>query len=200
MSSSSSASCTGGCNLNLNRHNSIHSVCVNKIFHITYHTFPKKKKLLRQCLFYSIMVLWIMFLPLAYKLRAIFGATAYSFIEYTFTYMNKGKAYTSFAQYFGNLVYVPILLDIYAHYLYYNKYFYVLLFPINIWLLEIILDGIFQLIYGRNVAWCYHSYDDSKLNGIIRIGHGKFWILLGIVCYLMYPTLKIFTDNMFVVG
>ena len=80
------------------------------------------------------------------------------------------------------------------------QYFYVLLFPINIWLLEIILDGIFQLIYGRNVAWCYHPYDDSKLNGIIRIGHGKFWILLGIVCYLMYPTLKIFTDNMFVVG
>jgi hypothetical protein len=195
--SAGEALCTGGCNLNLNRKDSVHSVEINKIFHISYHSFPKKYNLARQILYYMIFIAWILFVPNPYKLRAIFGATAYSFIEYAFTFLNNGKAYTSFAQYFGNLIYVPILLDGYGFLFYHNKYIYVLLFPFNIWLLEIVLDNIFQAIYGRNVAWCYHSYKDSKLNGIIRIGHGKFWVLLGIACYIIYPPLRHFTDNVF---
>lgn len=189
--------CTGGCNLNLNRKDSIHSVEVNKVFHISCHSFPKKYNIQRQLLYYSTLVAWAIFLPNPSKLRAMFGATAYSFIEYSFTYLNDGKAYTSFAQYFGNLIYVPVLLDGYGFLFYHNKFMYVLLFPFNIWLLEIVLDCIFQVLYGRNVAWCYHSYNDSKLNGIIRIGHGKFWILLGIACYIIYPSLRQFTDGVF---
>ena len=78
---------------------------------------------------------------------------------------------------------------------YENFIVYVLFFPVNIWLLEIVLNHLFRLIYGRNVACCYHSYEDSKLNGVIRVGHGKFWLLLGIACHVIYPTLKYLTEK-----
>ncbi len=192
---SKKATCTGGCNLDLNICSSVHSIESKKILHISCHTFPKHYNLSRKLLFYSIAIAWLVFLPRTFKLRAAFGATAYSLIEYTFTFVNDGTAYTSFAQFFGNLLYVPILLDGYGFLLYDNLFLYILFFPVNVWLLEIVLDSLFHVIYGRNVAWCYHSYEDSKLNGVIRVGHGKFWLLLGAACHVIYPTLKHWTEK-----
>ncbi len=194
-STSKKATCAGGCNLDLKTSTSAHSVERGKILHISFHSFPKEYRLSRKILFYSMAAAWLAFLTRPYKLRAVFGATAYSFIEYAFTFINDGTAYTSFAQFFGNLLYVPILLDGYGFLFYENFIVYVLFFPVNIWLLEIVLNHLFRLIYGRNIAWCYHSYEDSKLNGVIRVGHGKFWLLLGIACHVIYPTLKYLTEK-----
>lgn len=187
--------CTGKCYLELDIEKSKYSVEVNKIFHITYHSFPEDLKYIRQISFYLLGFMWIYLYPFSQKLRCLICSFLYSFIEYIFTYLTGKRAFTSFAQFYGNLLYTPILLDFYGYV--FHKYItlYILLFPFNIWILEIILDILFNLLYGRNVAWCYHEYNDSKINGVIRIGHGKFWIFLGIICYFFYPPLLIFTNQ-----
>merc|ERR1712137_64223 len=48
---------------------------------------------------------------------------------------------------------------------------YVCLFPVNIWILEVVEEFIIKLIWGRNVAWCYCDYADEYLSGCtMRIG------------------------------
>merc|ERR1712137_1317334 len=63
---------------------------------------------------------------------------------------------------------------------------YVCLFPVNIWILEVVEEFIIKLIWGRNVAWCYCDYADEYLSGCIRLGHGIFWMALGMGCFVGY--------------
>lgn len=64
------------------------------------------------------------------------------------------------------------------------------LFPMNIWLLEIVQGLAIQWIYGRNVAWCYADYADELFNGLIRIGHAIWWWGLGVALWLFYPFIQ----------
>jgi len=69
--------------------------------------------------------------------------------------MERGEAYTSFCQFFCNLVYLPLLLDTYGHFMGATPYLYVLLFPFNIYLLEIVVGYYCMWLYGFNPAWNY---------------------------------------------
>ncbi len=79
---------------------------------------------------------------------------------------------------------MPILLRLYpaalASFGLSAPVYFVLLYPLNIWILEI-LQHIFILvpIWGRNVAWCYLDYADELLDGVIRLGHAPAWWALG---------------------
>ncbi|CAK9090290.1 Hypothetical protein (Fragment) [Durusdinium trenchii] len=97
-------------------------------------------------------------------------AFGFGCIRCGFTFFERGKAYTSLAQFLGNLVYMPVLLDWYGHFLGDSPRLYVFLFPVNIWLLEIAQGLAIQWIFGQNVAWCYADYADELLT-FIRLGH-----------------------------
>lgn len=135
------------------------------------------------------LLLWLMH-PLDTKLRCLALSLGYSFIEYNFTYFERGKAYTSMAQFVANVLYMPLLVDLYSHFLWRFPFLYMSLFPMNIWLLEIVQGLAIQWIYGRNVAWCYADYADELFNGLIRIGHAIWWWGLGVALWLFYPFIQ----------
>ena len=71
---------------------------------------------------------------------------------------------------------------------------YVLLFPLNIWLLEIVLGRLIAAVHGHNVAWCYHDYSDAFGWGCARVGHAPVWLVLGAICWVGYPALVAMTS------
>eukprot|EP00657_Telonema_sp_P-1_P004742 TRINITY_DN21238_c0_g1_i1.p1 TRINITY_DN21238_c0_g1~~TRINITY_DN21238_c0_g1_i1.p1 ORF type:complete len:109 (-),score=34.42 TRINITY_DN21238_c0_g1_i1:71-397(-) len=62
--------------------------------------------------------------------------------------------------------------------------------------LEVVLHGLFLVLYGRNVAWCYKDYSDEYLSGCVRIGHGAAWWVMGLSCLLTYPMLREWTSSL----
>jgi len=161
---------------------------VGKVAHMTHHSIPGP---LRPKLagLVTAALLWLILLPMGMKVRCVLCALLYSGMEFTFTYLERGRSYTSLAQFWGNLLYLPILLDSYGYVVGDSLFVYVACFPLNIWVLELVLGKLFEFLYGHNVAWCYLDYSDAYFNGCIRIGHGVCWIVLGIVCYYAYPIL-----------
>lgn len=154
-----------------------------KFLHFTCHPVFGRT---RRAVLLLCLCLWLLVYPLDVKLRCLLLSLAYSFVEYNFTFFERGKAYTSLAQFLANVVYMPVLVDLYRHLLQ-NPILYVLLFPANIWLLEIVQGTAIHWIYGRNVAWCYADYADELFGGLIRLGHAIWWWGLGAALWLFYP-------------
>ena len=95
-----------------------------KLLHITCHTIPSYAPpaghalcpgALANALRWASLVLaalvWVLFFPPDLKARTALAALSYSFSESAFTFFERGAAYTSGAQFAGNLLYVPVLLD-----------------------------------------------------------------------------------------
>ena len=179
--------CHGGCLARPER-----APKLGQIGHVTIHKVPGG---FRRVLVAAIVLIWFLLYPRGLQLRSFAAASAYTIIEYNFTWVSDGKAFTSLAQFWGNLLYTPILLDVYWHYFGRSPILYILCFPFNVWLLEIILDRLFIICYTRNVAWCYCTYSDSACGGAIRLGHGIWWLLMGAGCWIIFPTLLSFTDK-----
>ena len=131
--------------------------------------------------------------PNAIKVRCVIIAAIYSCTEYLFTLMERGASYTSLAQCWCNLLYVPVLLDLYGWVFGHSFALYLLLFPINVWVMEVVMERLIVLVHGRNVAWSYLDYADELLHGCVRLGHGVFWLVLGVIAFFMYPVLCAFT-------
>mmetsp|Transcript_1070 Transcript_1070/g.2009 ORF Transcript_1070/g.2009 Transcript_1070/m.2009 type:complete len:209 (+) Transcript_1070:21-647(+) len=155
-----------------------------KVLHITCHPVAAPSRWL---VLASFAVFWMANFPAAMKLRCGVLALAYSFMESCFTYFERGRAYTSMAQFVANLLYVPVLADSYGYVLEGNPFWYILLFPLNIWLLEIVQGAVISFIFGHNVAWCYADYADELCFGFIRVGHAIWWWSLGAVLFVAYP-------------
>ena len=92
-------------------------------------------------------------------------------------------------------MYIPFLLDVYGSWFLDNKVVYIMLFPLNIWLLELVLGRLFVLILGRNVAWCYCTEPHAAFNGTLRWSHCLQWWALGTLATILYPPFKVWTDN-----
>ena len=136
-------------------------------------------------------------------------ATTFTGIEATFTKYNpfaeaKDHAllhgHTTFEQWYMNVLYAPVGI-IGFHYVFtawatsmpallfgYGSpaLAYVLVYPINIWLLEIVMGYFCTWIYGRNVAWKY-STRDSLFHGNIRLLHAPYWSVIGAILYISEP-------------
>lgn len=169
----------------------VRSKPVLKIGHMTLHSMPKDKWYLRRLLLLLAFWLgWLFFNPLEQKVLTIIAATAYSFIEFAFTAVERRKPYTSIAQFGANLLYVPVLLHGYHALFSHNVFLFIGLFPLNVWLLEVVEEWlILRPLFGYNVAWCYKDYADEYLQGCIRMGHGVAWWGLGAVLWWVYPIL-----------
>ena len=101
----------------------------------------------------------------------------------------RGRGYTSVAQFAANLVYLPLLLDGYGALFLARPSLYIALFPLNIWLLEVVVGLVLIWLYGHNVAWCYADYADAYCAASFRIGHAPFWLGLGVVCLVAHEPL-----------
>lgn len=133
-------------------------------------------------------------LSTALKVRCVGCALIYSFMELCFTTLERGAGYTSLAQFYTILLYAPILLDAYGGLLSGRPLAYVLLFPLNVWLLELVVGHAIIWMHGHNVAWCYADYADTFWNGCARLGHAPAWLALGAVCHHIYPPLVQMTE------
>ena len=167
----------------------IRSYKIGQIGHISYHSIPS------QTGWVGLLVMALIFWKsplhtLEMKIVAAVGAFLYTFAESAFTTLERGKNYTSLAQFLANLVYIPALVQLYpvalrACGLDDGLFPFVFAYPLNIWLLEI-LQHLFILtpIWGHNVAWCYSDYADERLGGVIRLGHAPAWWMLGALVFV----------------
>jgi hypothetical protein len=109
------ATCHGGCDL---KGTPGYSRKVGQILHVSVHGIPSggigsNFTFLRRALLATVFLLWCTCYPPPMQLRGVIVATVYSFIEYTFTYFSSGVSFTSLAQFWGNCLYAPILLEAY---------------------------------------------------------------------------------------
>jgi hypothetical protein len=140
--------------------------------------------------------------------RSLLFASLFSFIEYiwhTITVIDdKGDVclkpfdkncragFTTFAQWWVNILCIPILLiyhDIMFDYTY--AFIEILLSPFIIWLLEIIEGKILRLYYNCNPAWVYHGHN-AYFDGDIRVSKKQYiiWIILYSALYPINYLLK----------
>ena len=119
---------------------------IGRLGHLTNHSVTAFTNA-RVLAFFAVSCTWFCLTPLALKLRCLVVAVVYSFIELSFTRLERGRAYTSVAQFVANVLYTPLLLDGYATLLRWAtlaalpvSVVYVLAFPLNVWVLEV--DGI----------------------------------------------------------
>jgi len=166
-----------------------HGRRIGKLLHITFHALPEHNRTISLVLLLGYFSIWLSY-PLSTKLLTTACALVYSCMEYTFTTIERSKGYTSFAQFFSNIIYIPVLLMVYPHFIT-SRAVYVLFFPMNIYALEIIQHFlIIKPIWGFNAAWNYKDYSDELLGGVIRTGHAPAWWGLGVICWLFVPALR----------
>ena len=175
---------------------------VGKLFHVTVHSFPHDGVAgwTRISTVVALTAVWASFTPPAGQLKCLAIALIYSCTEYAFTLLlERGRGYTSAAQFYANVLYAPILLDRFAQFVAWlvmpgppliAATVYTSLFPLNIWIFEILLGHALVWFYGHNVAYCYDDYRDAFASGCCRLGHGVFWLGLGLVCWLLDGTLS----------
>ena len=150
------------------------------------------------CLWYY----WFYYVSPIQRGLTFLAAPVYALIETTFTTLrhedeNNTPIYgwtgefghTTFVQFWANMLYLPILLHYYRDVVppaLYPGYVRVLLFPFNIWLLEIIEGYFIMFLFDYNVAWDYGDAWDSHFNGNIKLSYYFFWAALGAVIEVGY--------------
>ncbi|ETV75300.1 hypothetical protein H257_10483 [Aphanomyces astaci] len=140
-------------------------------------------------------IAWYAAYTLPVQFSCVFAASAFACIEFTWyantTELENGDlrftpfqptcraGHTTWAQFWANVVYTPVLLYAYRAVVP-SAVLRVLLFPCNIWLLEILEGYTLMLLFGRNIAWTYTT-SDAYCHGNIRLGFWKLWLVLGLV-------------------
>lgn len=175
----------------------VRAVALGRIGHLTWHSIPEDEwRNFRRACAVALAFIWLFLYPTAMKVRTVVCAALYSFVEFAFTFVERGIPYTSVAQAAANLCYLPVLLDGYGWLFRRWPIAYVLFFPVNIWILEIVEELLVCAVYGQNVAWCYKDYADEHWDGCVRVGHGIFWLALGGFVYFGYPVLCDLTSHL----
>jgi hypothetical protein len=77
----------------------------------------------------------------------------------------------------ANLFFTPLLMDVYFSNVT-DTWMRALLWPINIWMLEIIEGYVLIFLYGFNPAWTYRG-SDAFFHGNIKLGYWQFWLPMG---------------------
>ncbi|KAJ3166236.1 hypothetical protein HDU88_003459 [Geranomyces variabilis] len=145
--------------------------------------------------------IWYNYLPIDAKLRSIVAAAAFSVIEFTFYSVSIEtvagdilirpfdsrcrKGHTTWEQFFANILYTPLLLEVYPV-LIAPWWLRIALYPLNIWLLEIVEGYFLTFLYGYNPAWTYRGRD-VMFGGNIKLSYAPFWFGLGAVVEVLLP-------------
>ncbi|KAF9210004.1 hypothetical protein BGZ49_008502 [Haplosporangium sp. Z 27] len=138
-----------------------------------------------------VVIQWAHATSLAVKIQCLIGAALFSCTEYTFYTMTveapdgtvtvkpfAGRpGHTTIHQYIMNVFYIPILIHGY-HALITPTWLRILLFPINIWVLEVIQGYTLIYLIGYNAAWTYKGYD-AFFHGTIKLTYVHHWLMMG---------------------
>ena len=92
---------------------------------------------------------------------------------------NGRLGHSSFAQFWSNIIFTPMLLFTFQ-YLVSNHILRIILFPFNIWWLEIIEGYTLMFLFGKNVAWEYRG-SDAFCHGNIKLRYFLPWLVLGAI-------------------
>mmetsp|Transcript_37560 Transcript_37560/g.61067 ORF Transcript_37560/g.61067 Transcript_37560/m.61067 type:complete len:218 (+) Transcript_37560:94-747(+) len=138
------------------------------------------------------MLVWAWFITTdsVEKSGALVGAMAFGLIETCWTSLfiddkfSLHMGHTTFAQFWANILYCPVLLFTYKRWVQ-SKYLRVLLYPLNIWLLELVVGYSLTFLFGRNIAWFYPE-GDARFDGNIRLKYAVVWWALGVVIELAW--------------
>ncbi|KAG0275428.1 hypothetical protein BGZ95_008808 [Linnemannia exigua] len=144
-----------------------------------------------------VFIQWLHATSLAVKIQCLIGAALFSCTEYTFYTMTvespdgtvsvkpfAGRpGHTTVHQYIMNVFYIPLLIHGY-HALIGSTALRILLFPINIWLLEMIQGYTLIYLIGYNAAWTYRGYD-AFFHGTIKLWYVHHWLMMGAVLELI---------------
>jgi hypothetical protein len=162
---------------------------VASLLHLRVHSIPFRGAALalRLAAVFVTVAVWLMLATPDLQLRCFAAAVLYSFAESAFTYLERANSYTSFSQFVAVILYAPLLLDAYGAALDSSTLAYVALFPLNVWLLELVVGLVLIWVHGHNVAWCYADYADTFALGQARVGHAPAWLALGLACSAGYP-------------
>mmetsp|Transcript_43643 Transcript_43643/g.114702 ORF Transcript_43643/g.114702 Transcript_43643/m.114702 type:complete len:233 (+) Transcript_43643:35-733(+) len=173
---------------------------IGSLLHLRYHSIPFEgsKHRMRWVVLGVLILVWSVATSLALKLRCISCACLYSLAESTFTLLERGCSYTTLSQFIGVILYAPLLLDGYGWLLEgQHSILYVAAFPVNVWVLELIIGLMIIWFHGHNVSWCYADYADAFAFGQARLGHAPAWLTLGWGCMRLYPMAVEWTDSLF---
>ena len=100
---------------------------------------------------------------------------------------NIHKGHTSWEQFWANILYIPVVFPLYYKYIK-SPFLRVILFPIFVWLMEIIEGYSLMGMYGYNPAWSYFG-KWAFFNGNINLSYVFSWLMSGIVMELLIKVL-----------
>lgn len=108
----------------------------------------------------------------------------FAVIEYLFRLIIDGYGYTTMAQYIISISYSPFIIQWirYVKFMNWNIFVIFILFPVNIWIVELCAGFTMQYYFGYNLAWHYNTHD-SLLGSNIRLAYYPLFFFLGIALY-----------------
>jgi len=117
-------------------------------------------------------------------IESVLLATAFSCIEAGYRRLISGKLKTTFAQWWVNILTIPLFIFAYQALIPYTL-LRVSLMPLNIWTMELVQAKILKTAYGGvNPAWDYSGEPGSRFSGVIDLRMGPEWLLLGLALEL----------------
>lgn len=146
--------------------------------------------------------LWWFFLTSEQQVLGVVLAAGYGLIEYLWYGMstvdsegtvrfaplspNRRKCYTSWAQFFANVVCLPVMIEgLWTKLPHWSLR--LLVFPLIIWLFEVVAGYYLWLVWDAR-PWTYRG-KDAFFHGNIKLAHWKVWALLAISLEFSYHTL-----------
>ncbi|EER05030.1 hypothetical protein Pmar_PMAR009209 [Perkinsus marinus ATCC 50983] len=175
-----------------------------------FPTLPTHRPRLASFMIPIIFAVWWSFTDDTEKIRSVCGAVIYAFIESAYLTFHEGHFNSTFAQFWCNIWYHPIVMDVYRraaipaltaflldrsdllrfHFdhdpLVLASVLAVCLMPINIWCLEAVQGYLIILLYGENIAWDYSYSKFSFAGGNCNLAMVVEWLVFGLALERIY--------------
>lgn len=138
----------------------------------------------------SLFTIWWTLSDASLRSRSIFAAFAFFAIESVYLQLQGKRKLSTFAQFWNNVWSHWFISDLYFVHTMSgtSAIFRILLYPLVIWVLEIVQSQVIIFVYGRNVAWDYSGHKLARLNGSIHLGMWPEWMLLACAMeFIYYP-------------
>jgi hypothetical protein len=112
-------------------------------------------------------------------------ASGFAIIEALFRWY-KGNGTTTIEQFVMNIFYTPISIHGYR-YVIKKPLTRILLFPLNVWVAEILMGSYLLYIHDKRV-W-YYDDEYAYIDGFITFGFVHYWILLGMLVAFVFDVI-----------
>lgn len=132
-----------------------------------------------------ISVVWLYFTTLEQGLWSMLVATSFAVIEGSYRKYQRNRFHTTAHQWWANVATHFVISHIYVS-LVASRVLRLLMFPIAVWILEIIQDRLLKLVFLRNPAWNYTPNRYAAFSGAVDFGMYAEWFVVGVVYEFVY--------------